>query len=78
MKMSEILLLMVAMALFLAVISYGAYTSIMLDRLAEQTFRDIQNTQQKIDALANTMQAKYLEIAEQIENKRVGRKHEKK
>jgi hypothetical protein len=70
MKMSEILLLMVAMALFLAVVSYGAYTSIMLDRLAEQTFRDIQNTHQKIDALANTMQAKYLEIAEQIENKR--------
>ncbi len=41
-----------------------------IDQLAEQTFRDIQNTHQKVDALANTMQAKYLEIAEQIENKR--------
>lgn len=73
MRTSEYLLLMVATIFFLAVVSYAAYTSIMLDRLAEQTFRDIQNTHQKVDALTNTMQTKYLEIAEQIEKKR-GRK----
>jgi predicted membrane chloride channel (bestrophin family) len=70
MKISEYILILFATLVFIGIVSYGVYTMSKIDRLAEQTFRDIQNTHQKVDALANTMQAKYLEIAEQIENKR--------
>lgn len=73
MKISEILLLLFATLCFIAALSYGVYTTIKVDQLAEQTFYDLQRTHKKFDILADNMQTKYQEITSKIEKKRPGK-----
>jgi peptidoglycan hydrolase CwlO-like protein len=69
MRVAEFILLLSVVAAFLVIVGYGMYTTTILDALAEQTFKQLEQTSRNLDNLSSEMQKALDMLDKQIEIK---------